>query len=291
MYAAWLAPTSVGATVVFPAEGRFAAGTFWKDAAANKITFYTAVPTIHQILVARADKDYPASDPPPIRVIRSCSSSLAPATLAALEEKFKAPVLEAYAMTEASHQMTSNPLPKYGPHKPGTVGKAQGSVKVAILNDKNEILAPGEIGEVSIQGPNVTAGYRSNPKANEEAFAGGWFHTGDQGKLDEDGYLQLTGRIKELINRGGEKISPIEVDGALLSHPGVAEAVSFAAPDEKYGELVAAAVVLNEEGKKIADIVADIQRHVGTRLSKFKVGSKAVPKQVCHCMDWVESMH
>lgn len=270
LMAAFLAPLSAGATVVLPAEGRFAAGTFWKDAAAHGVTFYTAVPTIHQILVARAEHDYPADAPPPLRVIRSCSSSLAPATLAALEAKFKAPVLEAYAMTEASHQMTSNPLPKHGAHKPGSVGKAQGAVQVAILDASNAVLPAGEVGEVCIRGPNVTAGYRNNPAANEEAFAGGWFHTGDQGKLDEEGYLRLTGRIKELINRGGEKISPIEVDGALLSHPGVAEAVSFAAPDEKYGESVAAAVVLNAEGKKIDDVVADIQRHVATKLSKFK---------------------
>lgn len=257
--------------MVFPAEGRFAASTFWADAVANGVTFYTAVPTMHQILVSRAGKDYPAASPPPLRAIRSCSSSLAPATLEALERAFGAPVLEAYAMTEASHQMTSNPLPRHGPHRAGTVGKAQGSVRVAILGPDNAVLGPGEEGEVCIRGPNVTPGYRNNPAANEEAFAGGWFHTGDQGKLDEEGYLTLTGRIKELINRGGEKISPIEVDGGLLSHPGVAEAVSFAAPDEKYGESVAAAVVLNEQGKALEDPVADIQRHVGTKLAKFKV--------------------
>lgn len=270
--AGWLAPLSAGASVVFPAEGRFAAGTFWKDAAAHGVTFYTAVPTIHQILVQRADRDFPTAPPPPLRVIRSCSSSLAPATLEAVEAAFGAPVLEAYAMTEASHQMTSNPLPQHGPRRPGTVGRAQGSVALVILGPDHHPLPAGEVGEVCIRGPNVTAGYRANPAANEEAFAGGWFHTGDQGRLDAEGYLQLTGRIKELINRGGEKISPIEVDGALLSHRGVAEAVAFAAPDAKYGETVAAAVVLNEEGKRLGEgAVEDIKRHVGTRLSAFKV--------------------
>lgn len=120
-------------------------------------------------------------------------------------------MVQAYAMTEASHQMTSNPLPQHGERKPGTVGIPQGTVKVAILDDKCNILPPGEQGEVCIQGPNVTKGYKNNDKANAEAFAGGWFHTGDQGYLSEDGYLTLTGRIKELINRGGEKISPLEV--------------------------------------------------------------------------------
>lgn len=247
-------------------------------------TFYTAVPTMHQILLSRAAQDYPASSPPPLRAIRSCSASLAPATLHKVEAAFKAPVLEAYAMTEAAHQMTSNPLPKNGAHKPGTVGKAQGSVKVAILDESCALLPCGETGEVCIQGPNVTAGYLENPKANEEAFAGGWFHTGDQGYLDEEGYLTLTGRLKELINRGGEKISPIEVDSAMLAHPGVAEAVSFAAPDEKYGEVVAAAVVLNEQGLSMGDAIEeDIKRCVGEKLSGFKVPTRvfvtdALPK-------------
>lgn len=276
LMAGLLSPLCGGASVVIPAGGRFSAATFWTDAVDNKVTFYTAVPTIHQILVSRSEKDYPKSNPPPLRFIRSCSSSLAPATLHKVEELFNAPVLEAYAMTEASHQMTSNPLPSIGPHKPGTVGKAQGSVQVTILGPGPEFaqLPPGEIGEVCIRGPNVTSGYRNNPKANEESYGGGWFHTGDQGLMDEEGYLQLTGRIKELINRGGEKISPLEVDACLLSHPDVAEAVSFAAPDEKYGEVVAAAVVLTDGGKeKLAkgeDLVASIKNHCAVKLSAFK---------------------
>lgn len=272
LMAGLLSPLAAGAAVILPAAGRFAASTFWQDAVEHGATFYTAVPTMHQILLARAEQDYPAAAPPPLRAIRSCSSALAAATLEKLEATFKAPVLEAYAMTEASHQMTSNPLPKHGAHKPGSVGKPQGSVQVCILDERCQPVPTGQVGEVCIRGPNVTAGYKDNPKANEEAFAGGWFHTGDQGRLDEEGYLTLTGRIKELINRGGEKISPIEVDGALLAHPSVAEAVSFAAPDEKYGEVVAAAVVLTEEGKKQAGgIEEDIKAFVGKRLSAFKV--------------------
>lgn len=175
-------------------------------------------------------------------------------------------------MTEASHQMTSNPLPKYGSAKPGTVGKAQGSVQVTILDPQCNQLPTGQIGEVCIKGPNVTLGYKDNPKANEEGFAGGWFHTGDQGFLDEDGYLTLTGRIKELINRGGEKISPIEVDSALLSVPFVAEAVSFAAPDEKYGEVVNAAVVLKEGvDPGVDDVEQAIKDQCSHKISSFKV--------------------
>jgi len=279
LMAGLLSPLLSGASVVLPEAGRFSAGTFWQDAVEHKVTFYTAVPTMHQILVSRADKDYPRKNPPPIRVIRSCSSSLAPATLFQVEKLFKAPVLEAYAMTEASHQMTSNPLPKFGERKPGTVGKPQGSVKVAILDDACKILGPGQVGEVCIQGPNVTKGYKNNPMANKEAFAGGWFHTGDQGYLSEDGYLSLTGRIKELINRGGEKISPLEVDATLLAHPDVGEAVSFAAPDDKYGEEVAAAVVLKSDkelkSKGEEAVVASIKDFCKGKISDFKI-----PKQI-----------
>ena len=190
-----------GGAAILPAAGRFSASSFWADIKKYHITWYTAVPTIHQILL-KLHKSKPESEYPKLRFIRSCSSSLAPAVLADLEMSFHAPVLEAYAMTEASHQMTSNPLPNHGAHKPGTVGKGTG-VELAILSDTGEILKPGEIGEVCIKGPNVTSGYRNNPDANKTAYEFGWFHTGDRGKLDEEGYLTLTGRIKELINRGG----------------------------------------------------------------------------------------
>ncbi|DBA69706.1 hypothetical protein WJX79_006063 [Trebouxia sp. C0005] len=271
LMAGLLAPLAAGGSAIIPAGGKFSAGTHWRDAVEHKATYYTAVPTMHQVLLARASKDYPSSNPPPLRFIRSCSSSLAAATLHKLEAAFKVPVLEAYAMTEASHQMTSNPLPKHGPHKAGTVGRAQGSVKVAALDKDNKPLPAGKVGEVCIQGPNVTKGYLNRPEANEEAFAGGWFHTGDQGFLDEEGFLTLTGRIKELINRGGEKISPIEVDGVLMSHPQVAEAVAFGCPDEKYGEIVAAAIVPNKPVSDTSAFAKDIQKQAGQKMAAFKV--------------------
>lgn len=256
--------------VVLPAQGAFSASSFWKDVVIHHVTWYTAVPTIHQVLLSRAAKDYPKDAPPKLRFIRSCSSSLAAPVLLRLEEAFNAPVLEAYAMTEASHQMTSNPLPKYGKRKPGTVGRGT-NVKVAILDSSCNVLPPGKIGEVCIQGPNVTKGYLNRPEANEEAFAGGWFHTGDQGYMDEERYVTLTGRIKELINRGGEKISPLEVDAALLSHPLVSEAVSFGMPDEKYGEEVGAAVIVKSNASVSAE---EIIAHVGKSLAAFKVPKK-----------------
>jgi acyl-CoA synthetase (AMP-forming)/AMP-acid ligase II len=266
LMSAFLSTLAAGGVVIIPKGAKFSAQVFWGDVKTNGATWYTAVPTIHQILLARSaqEKDHEGVS---LRFIRSCSASLAAPVLERLEATFKAPVVEAYAMTEAAHQMTSNPLPKHGPRKPGTVGKGT-NVEIAILADDGKMKAVGEVGEVCIQGKNVTPGYHNNPKANEEGFAFGWFHTGDQGFKDADGYVTLTGRLKELINRGGEKISPLEVDSVLLSSPAIAEAVAFAAPDEKYGEEVMAAVVLRS-GQKVE--AAEILAMAKTKLGDFKV--------------------
>lgn len=267
LMSALLSPLASGGVVVMPAGGKFSAQVFWKDVKEHGVTWYTAVPTIHQILLSRASesKDHEGVQ---LRFIRSCSASLAAPVLERLEETFKAPVLEAYAMTEAAHQMTSNPLPKYGPRKPGSVGRGT-NVEITILGDDGKELAVGQVGEVCIRGRNVTPGYHNNPKANEDAFAFGWFHTGDQGMLDAEGYLTLTGRLKELINRGGEKVSPLEVDAALLASPAVAEAVAFGVPDAKYGEEVNAAVVLKSKATE-AEILAIARQ----RLGDFKMPKK-----------------
>ena len=259
---ACLSTLNSGGTVVVPP--RFSASAFWKQQADTASTWYSAVPTIHQILLARAEDDDAPHES--FRFIRSCSAALAPAVFDSLENRFGAPVLEAYGMTEASHQMSSSPLPP-GDRFPGTVGKATG-VEVAIMADENtgEMATAGERGEVVIKGENVMWGYHNNDEANADAFVNGWFRTGDQGMLGDDGYLTLTGRLKELINRGGEKISPLEVDAVLLEHPAVAEAVCFAAPDEKYGECVQAAVVLAGECEQ-----EDIQDFCRERLADFKV--------------------
>lgn len=270
LMSATLSTLATGGTVALPPGGRFSAGVFWPSIVRCGATWFTAVPTIHQILLARAAEEYPVDNQPSLRFIRSCSASLAPAVLQRLEATFKAPVLEAYAMTEASHQMTSNPLPKYGDRRPGTVGVAQ-RVEVTILNEQNQAVPCGEVGEVCIRGINVTKGYQNNAAANETAFAGGWFHTGDQGQLDTEGYLTLTGRIKELVNRGGEKISPLEVDAVLLSHPAVTEAVSFAVPDEKYGEEVNAAVIF-KQGMSVTE--SELSSFALDRLASFKVPKK-----------------
>lgn len=234
-------------------------------------TWYSAVPTMHQAILARAERQPEAARAARLRFIRSSSASLAPQLLTALEQTFQAPVIEAYGMTEAAHQMTSNPLPPQ-PHKPGTVGIAAGP-EVRIMDEQNRLLERDQIGEVVIRGPNVTQGYENNPEANSKAFSDGWFRTGDQGVLDADGYLTITGRLKELINRGGEKIAPREVDEVLLDHPAVAQAVTFAMPHPTLGEDVAAAIVLREGRNVDADT---LRAFVGKRLAAFKVPRRIV---------------
>lgn len=253
-----------GSVVVPP---KFSAKNFWADFVKWHCNWFSCVPTISMIML-----NMPKPNPMPhIRFIRSCSSALAPATFAKLEKEFGAPVLEAYAMTEASHQMTSNNLPP-GKRKPGTVGQPQG-VEVVILDDKDNILPQGSIGEVSIRGENVTPGYANNPKANKENFTAreNYFRTGDQGYFDPEGFLVLTGRLKELINKGGEKISPIELDGIMLANPKVDEAVSFGVPDEKYGQEVNAAIVLKPNQKMD---YKELIGYMSDKVSKFKLPSK-----------------
>ena len=255
-----LSTLSTGGSLVVPP--RFSASRFWGEQRDSGATWYSAVPTIHQILLARADdEDAPHSS---FRFIRSCSAALAPTVFNQLEARFGAPVLEAYGMTEASHQMSSNLLPP-GDRMPGTVGRGTG-VDIAIMDDNGNLLSAGAQAEVVIRGTNVTHGYHNNPDANAEAFTNGWFRTGDQGFLDDAGTLTLTGRIKELINRGGEKISPLEVDAALLEHPSVAEAVCFGVPHTMYGEAVQAAVVISADTDEAA-----IREYCGERLAAFKV--------------------
>jgi acyl-CoA synthetase (AMP-forming)/AMP-acid ligase II len=226
---------------------------------------------MHQAILARAERNREIIARRRLRLIRSSSASLPPPVMAELEAVFGCPVIESYGMTEASHQMTSNPLPPR-PRRPGTVGPAAGP-EVAILDEAGRPLPAGSVGEVVIRGPNVTAGYVANAAANASAFTDGWFRTGDQGVLDADGYLTITGRLKELINRGGEKISPREVDDLLMSHPAVAQAVTFALPHDKLGEEVAAAIVLRE-GKSATE--RELRDFVSARLADFKVPRKVV---------------
>ena len=238
---------------------------------AERPTWYTAVPTMHQTILARSERNAEIIARAPLRFIRSSSASLPAQAMKDLSAVFGAPVIESYGMTEASHQMCSNPLPP-GAQKPGIVGLPAGP-EVAIMDDGGEILPRGEIGEVVIRGPNVTLGYEANPEANARAFTKGWFRTGDQGMFDADGYLMLTGRLKELIKRGGEQVSPLEVDGVLSEHPAVAQALTFGIPHPMLGEEVGAAIVLRE-GMAVTE--RELRDHAAQHLADFKVPRKVV---------------
>lgn len=267
LVASTLATLATGGTVVVP--GKFSPLSFWRVARDHGVTWYSAVPTLHQLLLARVE---PGSARPAgaekLRFIRSCSASLPPQVMHDLEASFGAPVLEAYGMTEAAHQMSSNPLPP-GARLPGSVGRGT-DVGISIMDGDGRHLPVGERGEVVIQGPNVTRGYESNPEANASSFVDGWFRTGDQGFLDADGYLTLVGRLKELINRGGEKISPREIDEVLLAHPAIAEAVCFGVPHRTWGEEVEAVVVLRGTATE-----SELMAYCKERLADYKR-----PKQI-----------
>ena len=242
LVASTLATLATGGTVVVP--GKFSPLSFWRVARDHGATWYSAVPTLHQLLLARAE---PGSARPAgaekLRFIRSCSASLPPQVMHDLEAAFGAPVLEAYGMTEAAHQMASNPLPP-GSRLPGSVGPGT-DVGISIMDAEAATPAGRRARRSGHPGPERhSRATKTTPEANATSFVDGWFRTGDQGFLDAEGYLTLTGRLKEMINRGGEKISPREIDEVLLAHPAVAEAVCFGAPHATWGEEVAAAVVL-----------------------------------------------
>ena len=267
LMAAVLSSLGVGAQV-YCSPG-FNALRFFHSLDEVRPTWYTAVPTMHQAILSRAARHAEELGRARLRLIRSSSASLAPQVMAELERTFRCPVVEAYGMTEAAHQMTSNPLPPRE-RKSGSVGMPAGP-EVAIMDEEGKILPRGQTGEVVIRGPNVTPGYEANPEANENAFVDDWFRTGDQGVMDADGYLRLTGRLKELINRGGEKIAPIEIDVVVMDHPAVQQCVSFAIPHPKLGEDIAAAVVLRE-GATCTE--RELREFATRRLEHWKVPRK-----------------
>lgn len=259
-----LAPLCAGGEVC--CTPGFNALSFFRWMALARPTWYTAVPTMHQAILARAGQHRDVIAANPLRFVRSSSAALPPQVIRELQETFGSPVIESYGMTEASHQMASNPLPP-GIRKAGTVGRAAGP-EIAIMGPDGPLLPPGSTGEIVIRGATVTSGYEGNPKANSEAFTNGWFRTGDQGLIDDDGYLTITGRIKEIIIRGGEKISPREIDEVLMNHPAVEQVVTFAVPHDMLGEDVGAAVVLRG-GASATD--KDLRAFCATRMAPFKV--------------------
>jgi acyl-CoA synthetase (AMP-forming)/AMP-acid ligase II len=261
LIASTMATLLTGGTVVVPSK--FNALSFWRTVREHGVTWYSGVPTMHQLLLARS-RHNPA-EAATLRFIRSCSAPLSSELIHKIEGTFGVPFVEAYGMTEAAHQMTSNPLPPRH-RKAGSVGVGTG-LRVRIMDKNGNSLENSQVGEIAIQGANVFRGYENNPEANARAFVNGWFRTGDQGYLDEDCYLHLTGRIKDIIIRGGENIAPHEVDEILLRHPAVASAVTFGCPHPTLGEEVAAAVVLHEPESCDEDVLLT---HCREFLAEFK---------------------
>ena len=266
LVAGLLASLTVGGSVVCTPGFRADAIAEWLEEL--RPTWYTAVPTVHQAMLDVAKS---AAIGGAFRLIRSSSAPLPLRVLRELEATFRVPVIEAYGMTEAAHQIASNPLPPE-PRKPGTVGRSTG-VDIAVLGADGRPLPAGSVGEIAIKGPTVTAGYLDNPEANASAFVGPWFRTGDEGRIDADGYVTITGRLKELINRGGEKVAPREVDEALLGHPDVRQASAFAIPHPRLGEEVGAAVVLRPGALATT---GQLRTYVADQLEPFKVPRRIV---------------
>jgi acyl-CoA synthetase (AMP-forming)/AMP-acid ligase II len=265
LIASLMATLLSGGTVVVPTK--FNALSFWRTVHEHHVTWYSGVPTMHQLLLARAHhKPVEAAS---LRFIRSCSAPLSPGLIHKIEGLFGVPFVEAYGMTEAAHQMTSNPLPPRH-RKAGSVGVGAG-LRISIMDKDGNHLGTNQRGEVAIQGANVFRGYENNPEANARAFVNGWFRTGDEGMLDTDCYLHLTGRIKDIIIRGGENIAPHEVDEILLRHPAVAAAVAFGYVHPTLGEEVAAAVVLHE-GHDATELV--LIKHCRELLAEYKCPKK-----------------
>ena len=257
----------VGASVC--ASSGFNALKFLDLARLEKITWYSGVPTMHQAILLRANKNKEAAKNLNLRLIRSSSASLPPAVFKDLNEAFNCPIIEAYGMTEATHQMTSNPLPPKK-QKAGFVGLPAGP-EVCIMSENGDMMKKGEEGEVCIKGENVTLGYENNEEANKTSFTNGWFRTGDQGYFDEDGYLKISGRLKEIINKGGEKISPLEVDNVLMDHPSIDQAVCFGYEDKMLGENIASAIII-KSGEMCSE--EDVLKYAQEKLAKFKIPKK-----------------
>ncbi len=257
----------VGASIC--ASSGFNALKFLDLAKSEKITWYSGVPTMHQAILLRANKSGDVAKKLNLRLIRSSSASLPPAVFKNLNEVFNCPVIEAYGMTEATHQMTSNPLPPKQ-QKAGFVGLPAGP-EVCIMDDNGNILKQGNVGEICIKGDNVTLGYENNDDANKTSFTNGWFRTGDQGYFDNDGYLKISGRLKEIINKGGEKISPLEVDNILMDHPSIDQAVCFGYEDKMLGENIASAIII-KDGMECSE--NDVLNYAEKKLAKFKIPKK-----------------
>jgi len=261
-----LAQLQAGGSVICVDGFRTDAFGWWLDE--FRPTWYSASPTMHRAILSLMEARGPARETCSLRFVRSGSASLDASLADALERALHVPVIDGYGLSEAG-QVTSN---RPWARKPGSVGSSAGPM-IRIVDEGGNVLPAGSEGEVVLRGPAIMSGYLDDPEDNASTFRDGWFRTGDLGRLDDDGYLFLTGRLKETINRGGETIGPWEIDAALAAHPAVARAVAFGIPHPTLGEDVAAAVVLNA-GASASEF--ELRQFVAARLARFKVPSRIV---------------
>jgi oxalate---CoA ligase len=261
-------PLITGGSIAFPASSSTLDVDEWLTRL--RPTWYSAAPTLHRYML---DKTQSLSDLCSVHSLRFILSGGAPLLRdirEALAATLGVPVLEHYGSSEAAQISANLPPPKL--YRAGTCGvPPEGTVK--IVGDDGQELSAGQQGEILVGGPTVTSGYLHAPELNHLAFVDDWFRTGDVGSIDSDGFLTLHGREKELINRGGEKVSPVEIDQALLQHPNVAEAAAFAVPHSRLGEEVAAAVVLRE-GATVTPL--DLRKFLLSSLAQFKIPRRIV---------------
>jgi acyl-CoA synthetase (AMP-forming)/AMP-acid ligase II len=242
-----IAPLVSGGSLVIPY--RYSTSAFWKWIEQHRCTWFSVVPTIIAYVLDKADETAghvrSGTGFRQIRFGRSASSALSPEMHRAFEDSFGIRIVETMGLTETAAQILSNPLPP-ATGKYGSPGIPFGN-EVTVVDDQGKELPRGQVGELVVRGANLMSGYYKNPEATAGALKGdGWFYTGDLGYQDEDGYFFITGRIKELIIKGGENVAPREIDEVLLQHPGVLEAAAYAVPDERYGQEIMACVVPSE---------------------------------------------
>ena len=246
----------------FVAE-RFHADSFWGTVEQVRPSFFSGVPTIYTMLTSRPG---PPPDTEGLRFVICGAAPMPPQLIGEFEQRFGVPLVEGYGLSECTVCCTANPL--QGVRKAGSVGLAMPGIDVGVVDQADQLLPAGQVGEVVVRGPNVMRGYLGRPEESAQTLRGGWLHTGDVGRFDDDGYLTLVDRVKDLIIRGGENIYPKEIEDVLYAHPGVLEAAVVGQPDRVFGEQPVAFVALRDGFGVVPE---DLIEHCRRSLARYKV--------------------
>jgi len=262
-----LGPLLSGASAVLPRC--FDAERFFDWLAAFEPTYFSASPTVHRAILEQCERRAPRV-PSSLRFVRSSSNAMSEALQRSVEAALGVPVIQGYGSTETGIIANDSPLP--GMRRPGSVGRPSG-IEVGIADEEGRARPPGVVGEILVRGPTLMPGYENDPEANRAAFRDGWFRTGDLGYFDADGYLYIAGRVRELINRGGIKVAPAEVDAVLAAHPAVRDAATVAVPHPSLGEDIVTAIMLRPGASATAD---ELRRYARENLAAQKVPTTVV---------------